>query len=134
MATETNLTKVNIFPSASSYNTNKNGLGAGELALIPFLNPNGISDQSDVDTGYIILNNGLKIQWGYSDTNYSKTTVSLHIPFNSDAYCVYCTTYFNSEDGGGVDHYTTINGKTETNFVVSSSSTYTGVHWLAIGK
>lgn len=64
MATETTLTRVNVFPSETSYNSNKSSLASTELSLVKLESGFGsdISSKSfQEDSGYIKFANGMMI-------------------------------------------------------------------------
>ncbi len=64
MATETNLTRVNVFPSETSYNSNKSSLANTELSLVKIGSDFG-GDITDYrireNNGYVKLENGIMI-------------------------------------------------------------------------
>ena len=141
MATETNLTKVNIFPSEESYNTNKNSLGAGELALIP-VNNYGVVE---VGNGYMVFGNGLILQWGHVEkqqsdwSNSTDLTITFGKPFSNTNYIFVSTA---TDMNNNTDHPHAYVGymynsstpvKSTTGVQVRVGENGHGRDWIAIG-
>lgn len=147
MATETNLTKVNVFPSEQSYETNKSSLGTGELSLVKMANSffSGVKDysfgQSGSSGGYIKHANGLMVQWGKQRFEGNNTTCSITFeqPFSSAVYSVVATPQRTKGSGGGGTYtFHIMNADvTTTGFSVYSQiengpgSQY--LNWIALG-
>lgn len=146
MATETNLTKVNVFPSEQSYETNKSGLGTGELSLVKMANSffSGVEaysfGQSGSSGGYIKYANGLMLQWGKQlVANDGSRTITFNQPFSSTVYIVLADIQreTGSGAGGSYTHHSLNSGVTTTEFSIKvniedgGSNLY--VNWMALG-
>ena len=143
MATETNLTKINVFPSESSYNTNKNSLGSGELALIPFARAVNEEETSITSNGYITFDNGLIIQWGKTSAidplqvSNANREVTFPIPFKEACYSIACCFSENVTltTGAMGMTYLQLTHLSNTKFSYYSNTYYSEPrYWIAIGK
>lgn len=146
MATETNLTKVNVFPSEQSYETNKSSLGTGELSLVKMANSffSGVEDysfgQSGSSGGYIKYANGLMLQWGSQEFNNDATdTINFNQPYSSEVYIVIANHQrITNGSIGGSYTYTCLNGQpTTTGFSIKANVENGGskirIYWISLG-
>lgn len=134
MATETNLTKVNVFPDEVSYEQNKSSLGSGELSLIP-LPDSSVPSETDLEKGYITFDNGLILQWGkyVGETSLSTSVVSFLLPFPNE--CISVQVNYPVAYGGRVDLvYATAWDITNTNFKLQTYTAGSEHDWIAIGR
>ena len=163
MATETSLTRIHVFPSESSYNTNKSQVTSTELSLVKmsgnFLEGNisqignlTVTEGRDSSydgfgkmwTWYRVYESGWVIQGGHFErepgTGNSPHIVTLPVPFREDyMYTVLATKSYNSSEGNcpSYDDTECIGGKTQTNFSYrcgsTSDATTMPIDWIAFG-
>lgn len=146
MATETNLTKVNVFPSEASYETNKSGLGSGELSIVKMENSffSGMEDYSigsnNTPNGYIKYANGLMVQWGKQLVqNDGNRSITFNQPFSSTVYNIIADIQRETGSGAGASYtYHSINSDvTTTGFSVKAKIEDGGsniyINWIALG-
>lgn len=130
MATETNLTKVNVFPDEVSYEQNKSSLGSGELSLIPIPAGLTVSGESKIEDGYIIFDNGLFIQWGSGTELNANTVINFPYPFPNEVYSVVANNLY-----GGNASYVSPTAITKTGFVLMcpayGNNSY---YYIAVGR
>lgn len=125
MATETELGTVHLFPSYSSYDTNKDSVAASDIALIPSTGGTVIEFYSNGTNWYRVWSDGTIQQGGVAT---STGTITFLKPFSNDSYNL---TYGNTNgDGQG---YCAKN-PTATSFDIVAKSTNTSWQgWYAIG-
>ena len=145
MATETNLTKVNVFPSEQSYETNKSSLGTGELSLVKMANSffSGVEDysfgQSGSSGGYIKYANGLMLQWGSQEVGNDRTnTINFNQPYSSEVYIVIANHQRITNSIGGTYTYTCLSDQpTTTGFSIKANVENGGsqirIYWISLG-
>lgn len=90
MATESNLGKVHIFPSVSSYNTNKSSVSASDLAFVP--TPRiPIETFQNGNFWYVKYSDGWLEQGdrkSVSSSRNSSTEITFHIPFKDEYFSI----------------------------------------------
>lgn len=139
MATETALTRVNVFPSESSYNQNKSSIANTELSLIKmsgnFLDGTissvqapQITEGRSTDTmgygkmwtWYRVYESGWVEQGGHfekaNDNNDAKQTVVLPIPMKDIYYTILTEKQFNATDQPYRSGSISTENKTTTSF------------------
>ena len=91
MSTDSLLQTVNVFPSLSSYETNKGSISNDELNIIP-VDQVVTTFWSDGTNWYKIWSNGWKEQGGVFGANtggWVTVTLTFNIAFNDTSYCLY---------------------------------------------
>ena len=163
MATETNLTKVNVFPNEETYNTNKDNLGSGELSLVKvqgIINGSIINSQEpDIIQGresggeykaygkmwswYRVHGDGWVEQGGHfereSGNNSKEQTITLPIPMRDTYYLVLLTK--EGESFWYRDNVHLVYDKTTSNFKYQSTTEqgskgytmYSPTNWYVAG-
>lgn len=163
MATETALTRVNVFPSESSYNQNKSSVANTELSLIKvssnFLEGSvssvqepQVTDGRSTDnrgygkmwTWYRVYDSGWVEQGGHferaSGNGDDTQTVTLPIPMKDVHYSILISKEFASVGGGSENDVLNVGEKTTSNFKYwaawrdnSSNSNYMPCTWYVCG-
>lgn len=125
MATETKLGTIHLFPSYSSYNTNKASVATSDIALIPSTGGTVIEFYSNGTNWYRVWSDGTIQQGGIRTTT---GTVTFLKPFSNDSYNL---TYGNTNgDGQGV----CAQNATATSFYIANNTTNVSWQgWYAIG-
>lgn len=127
MATETGLTKVNVFSSKASYEANKASIGSDEISLIKSTGDDGSISSSDFSesTGYIKYNNGVLMCWGKG--NWSTVTFPAAFSILPQVINVVDSTSGSDDDSDAERFY--VQDLTLTSFKARSTT-----RWFAIGK
>lgn len=140
MATETNLGTVHLFPSKTSYDTNKSSVSASDIALVP--TPRIPIEASDDGRNWYIkysdgwIEQGGELTWS-SVRNASGKNITFYTPFtNANTVCVTLTSIttagYNATSCIKTESITT-NQVTVNCYGIGSSDRSVGMHWRASG-